>query len=374
MAHIIHITSVHLWRDTRIFLKMCRSLAEAGHRVSLVAIDRDATENTMLTEAGVEVHLLAGHAIRNRFNRAFKGGWMVARKAMALKGDIVHLHDPELIAHIPMLRTSGLKVIFDAHEDFVGQTDSRDWASGWRRWPVEGVSWALQQTVNRVASHIITATEKIAERHPPSKTTVINNYPIIGELQVAEEAALPLTQRPKRGIYVGGMNDIRGLREVIEALDMADNVEGFDLVGAFQSAAFHQELETLPGWRKVTHHGLCSRDEVARLMGQARFGVVTFHALRNHVEAKPNKLFEYLSAGLPVVHSHFPLWCGITQHAGVGIPVDPADAQSVAAGMNKIVDHPDLNAIAVRAVELIENELNWTQESKRLLSVIDALL
>ena len=42
-------------------------------------------------------------------------------------------------------------------------------------------------------------------------------------------------------------------------------------------------------------------------------GLVTFKALPNHINAQPNKMFEYMSAGLPVIASNFPAWKSIVE-------------------------------------------------------------
>ena len=374
MRKIVHLTNVHYWRDTRIFLKMCTSLAVHGFEVALVALDREAVQNEQFADQDVSVYLVAGNRVDNRLKRATTGARAVISQGLKLGKNLTfHLHDPELIPWIPYLRLRGHKVIFDAHEDFVAQNDSRDWARGWRQFPIKAIAGTLRLLVNTFASHVLTATEKIATNHPKNKTTVINNYPIIGELRRESADNQPLSHRPKRGIYVGGMNEIRGLKQIVEALPLTQEVEGVDLLGEFQDPALLEELKAHPGWAKVKHHGMQSRENVAKLMAQARFGIVTFHPLRNHVDAQPNKLFEYLSAGLVILHSDFPLWNKITRVPHLGRSCSPLDVPALAKNMDALVTDPQLDTKSEDAVAIINSTYNWPTEARKLIKTIEEI-
>jgi hypothetical protein len=108
---IAHLTSAHPRDDIRIFLKECRSLAVRGHEVVLVVADGFGDEfrdGVMIADVGRS---------KGRLDRMVNTTRRVLRKALDLKADIYHLHDPELLPIGLALKSRGKKVVFDAHED-----------------------------------------------------------------------------------------------------------------------------------------------------------------------------------------------------------------------------------------------------------------
>jgi glycosyltransferase involved in cell wall biosynthesis len=59
--------------------------------------------------------------------------------------------------------------------------------------------------------------------------------------------------------------------------------------------------------------GFVNREEAKQIMAESKAGIVTFLPLPNHINAQPNKMFEYMSASLPVICSDFPLWNSIVE-------------------------------------------------------------
>ena len=112
LIKLIHLTSAHFRYDTRIFIKMCSSLAEHGFDVSLVVADGlgDEIKNKVNI---VDVGVKSG----GRLSRMTKTVNKVFKKAVELDVDIYHLHDPELLPIGLKLKKLGKKVIFDSHED-----------------------------------------------------------------------------------------------------------------------------------------------------------------------------------------------------------------------------------------------------------------
>ena len=84
---ICQITTVHSANDTRIYIKECKSLSQAGYEVFLVA-----PETSMASLNGpVRIEFIPKE--HNRLLRLIRGQWHAFRKALKTKD----FHDPELI-------------------------------------------------------------------------------------------------------------------------------------------------------------------------------------------------------------------------------------------------------------------------------------
>ena len=129
---------------------------------------------------------------------------------------------------------------------------------------------------------------------------LVQNYPFLGELQ--EPNSMPINERESRFVHLGGLSEIRGGREMVLALEQVPEVR-LVLVGDITPSSFREELQRLPGWNQVEHLGWQDRLGVSRALSSCVAGLILFHPLRNHIESQPNKMFEYMSAGLPVLCS-----------------------------------------------------------------------
>ena len=121
--------------------------------------------------------------------------------------------------------------------------------------------------------------------------------------------------------------------------------------------------------------GILDRPAVARLLSESMAGVVAFSNQPNHVSAQPNKLFEYLASGIPVIASHFPLWRELVEGEGVGFCVDPASPEEIAEATLKLVDDIDLAAsMGQRGQALVRDRCNWQIEERALIELYQRLL
>jgi glycosyltransferase involved in cell wall biosynthesis len=102
---------------------------------------------------------------------------------------------------------------------------------------------------------------------------------------------------------------------------------------------------------------------------------VLFHPVPNHVFAQPNKMFEYMSAGIPVIASDFPLWKAIIEGNKCGICVDPLNPDEIADAIEWIAQHPneaeEMGNNGRRAVETI---YNWDIERNKLLAFYQKII
>ena len=369
MPKVAHLTSAHPRYDTRIFIKMCSSLARNQYEVSLVVADGKGYE----IKNKVNIYDIGANK-GGRLSRMTKTVDRVFAKAKALDADVYHMHDPELMPIGRKLKALGKIVIFDAHEDLPKQLMGKNYLHPFVRRSLSLLFTYVERFFCPQFDAIVTATPVIREKFlKMNKHTLdINNYPILGELGDVQEEVDWSGKFPEI-CYVGALAEIRGGREIVESLGQLDGVR-LNFAGAFSDAEFEAQIKGSKGWQQVIDHGYLNREQIRWLMQRSVAGVVTFHDLPNHVEAQPNKMFEYMSAGLPVIASHFPLWRSLVQDNNCGICLDPLDVDAIAAAIKKLVDEPETaKQMGENGKKAVFTKYNWQLEEQKLLRLYSQL-
>ena len=110
-------------------------------------------------------------------------------------------------------------------------------------------------------------------------------------------------------------------------------------------------------------------------MTNSSVGLVLLHPAPNHTNAQPNKMFEYMSASLPVVGSNFPLWQDIIEKENAGSCVDPLSPAAIAAAIKSIIDNPSLaQAMGSAGYHAVQKKYTWGSESMKLIQLYKTLL
>jgi glycosyltransferase involved in cell wall biosynthesis len=365
---IAHLSSVHRPDDQRVFGRECRSLAAAGYEVIFVA--PGAPQGVV---DGVRYHPIPRAASRGR--RLAFGGLHVLRAALAVRADLYHFHDPELIPVGLLLRALGKRVIYDVHEDVPGQVRSKHWLPPWARAGVARLAGGLQRLGLKVFDGVVAAGDDVAAGLGGRGVTVLRNVPLLSEFD--GPGSLPYVQRPMEVVHVGNLSRIRASRELVEAAGLLPEALGARLVlaGSFNDDGLEAEIRSVPGWRRTTLLGWCSRPQVATQLGRARVGVVMFGPHPNHFAVRSNKLFEYMAAGLPVVGPDFPAWRALITRVGCGLVADPTRPEAIAEAITELLANPtEAEAMGRRGREAVLAEFNWEAESQRLLELYGGIL
>lgn len=364
---ICHLTSVHARYDTRIFLKECRSLAIAGYETSLIVADgkgNEVREGVAIFDVGSSV---------GRIDRIFNVTKRVFSKAVELDVAIYHFHDPELIPIGLKLKRLGKVVVFDAHEDVPKQLLGKPYLSRVSRWFLSKVFGIYEEWACKHFDAIVTATPFIRDKLSKiNKFTIdINNFPIAEELS----PLLKLKNVRSKICYVGGITANRGVREIVHAMKLVQSDVRLELAGTFVEASVASEVRQYDGWGRVDELGFVDRAGVRELLGRSIAGLVTLHPAINYLDSLPIKMFEYMSAGIPVIASNFPLWREIIEGNDCGLCVDPMDPESIAKAVDFLVDNPGQAAkMGNNGRRAVQQRYNWGMEEKKLFALYEQLL
>jgi len=365
-VRVCHLSSVHHYLDTRIFIKECSSLA--SHRYDTHFVVPESEQKTI---NGVYIHNVP-KSDGGRLSRMTKTVWRVYKKARALDASLYHFHDPELIPMGLLFKLQGKKVVYDVHEDVPRQILNKYWIQK----PIRRlISWTFERIENFAAKRfdaVITSTPFINERFLKLGCNAVNvsNFPILEEF-----LQIPVSWDTKENAvaYIGGITGIRGLFEMVDAVHQTGTP--LYLAGKFFTEDEHQKVKQQEGWKNVIELGQVVRKEVADILGKSKAGLVVLHPIENFIDSLPIKMFEYMAAGIPVIASNFPLWKEIVEKHECGICVDPMNPAEIAEAIQWLINHPEKGqAMGTKGREAAINEYNWDTEEEKLMKVYHEIL
>jgi glycosyltransferase involved in cell wall biosynthesis len=366
---ICHLTSVHQRFDMRIFIKECSSLAKNdNYDVSLIVSDGLGDEK----KNGVRIFDVG--KFNGRINRIFKTTGRIFKKAKNLDCDIYHFHDPELIFAGLKLKKLGKKVIFDSHEDFPADILTKPYLGRFARIVISECFSIFEKISCKKFDFIVCATPAIHKkfcRIGCYSSLDINNYPKIDE----SEIFTPWTLNRTSVCYTGAMTPIRGFPILIDAMaHVANSSVKFLLAGRFSDKNIEIQCKKSTGWDYVKYYGQVDSQKVADIMGKSVAGLVTYLPAPNHIASQPNKIFEYMLAGIPVICSNFPLWREIIEENGCGLCVNPAEPNEIASAIDFCISNQaKAKAMGERGIKTVLDKYNWGNELPKLLALYGKL-
>ncbi|PAP76755.1 glycosyltransferase [Rubrivirga marina] len=353
-------------------LRQLRVLAEAGVPVSVLQTagpraPRALPDGATLTVLGVRPG--GGPLAFWRAHRAVREAALARPAGLYLASDLYTL--PALVA---ASRRHGARLVYDSRELYTAldSTHGR---------PYVGAVWGAveRRSIGR-ADAVLTVGDAIADRlrdrYRIARPTVLYNAPYVAEAGSADRDALRRDlDLPDDGrtivLYQGLFRDGRGLRALTEA---AAAVEGIRLV-LIGEGALEAEIRTWSaalGDRLVVHP-FVPPDRLAALTPGADLGACLIEPLTESLRLSlPNKLFEYLAAGVPVLASPLPEIRAVVDR-GVGVLAAPSDPGAVADALRKALD-PDRRARWAAAAPAALAPYTWNEGRRTFRALLDRLL
>jgi glycosyltransferase involved in cell wall biosynthesis len=176
-------------------------------------------------------------------------------------------------------------------------------------------------------------------------------------------------------VYVGGLFAGRGLEEVVEAVSRVDGVRLFmggygPLEGDLRSLARRLGPED-----KVVFGGEIDPADVPRYDAAADVLLAMYKATDpNNVLTIPNKLFESIAAGKPIIVSNIGEKSRLVSTEGIGIVVDPSDVAAIADAIRTLKGDRRLYEAMAASARRCQERYSWARMAATLNEGYAALL
>lgn len=301
--------------------------------------------------------------------------------------DVVHAHDLVTLAAAVRLaqhwarRVRSLprpRIIYDSHELFVEQTTK------WRR--REKALWALhERRWIRHADLILTVSPGIARELQrryglAEEPTVLYNVPDLSRTNGSVgdvRTDLGLGPEVPLIVYAGTVKPQRGVDTAVEALSSpgtwhlvlvgpGGSPHVRDLLASATRAGTARRLHVLPA---------VPAGDLPRYLRTADLGIHPLDdSCRNHELALPNKLFDYLYAGLPIAVSRLQEMTAFVERHGVGVTFTPRDPAAVASAVNEALSTQPRIFTRGSALSTLHDVYAWRSQRAKLIGSYEQLL
>ncbi len=375
--------------------KILTTLAEAGYEMSLVCRNNKRLP-LRETGEGFEIHRLpVPPAFLGRLGTLvsvpfyFNPFWLfwLWKYTRRIRPQVMIVRDlPLMPIGIMVSRLLGCRIVFDMAECYPEMYASTMQFSDNKlaKFIFKNPTFAgwVEKFSFRHADHVFVMIEESRDRlirrgAAPDRVTIVSNTPSVDGINLH-----PITDQTDelRLLYVGFVTRIRGLDNVLYGirsyLDVTPDPARivFDVVGIGGALSDYRLLsQKLDLADRVTFHGWCEQSVVDDLYERSDVGVLTYHVCSHWNHTIPNKLFDYMQAGMPVLATDVLPIKRIVEDIGCGMVFSDNDAAGCAECLTALCDPSRRSAMSKRGTTAIRATYNWEADTTRMRTVISNL-
>ena len=301
-----------------------------------------------------------------------------------LEPDLIHAHDVHVLGICERAvarngaRGRRVALVYDAHE----------YVAGLSRYSPEKLAAlvAVEEEYIHRADRVITVSEPLADLlvrdyRLATRPALVLNIPLgrdpdVAGSDVSIRRAVGLPTNTPLLVYSGGMDETRGVHTLVAALEHLPDVH-VALVAAREShytRALEETAESLGVSDRLHFAPFVAPSQVVDYLSTADVGVHTLIAgWLNHEIALPNKVFEYLHAGLPMVVSDCAAMKQFVESSGVGVAFTSEDPRSLAVAVEQVLADHAGHVERVREAAAT-HRWSWEAQQRSMLDVYRDLL
>lgn len=339
--------------------KVCSTLCKDGHAVSLIG-RKLKTSPQLLTRnyTTFRLHLL--------FNKGplfyFFLNFQLFFKLLFKQIDILWSNDLDTLpANYLVSKIRNIPLVYDSHEYFTEVPELIN------RPKIKGIWEKIEKLILPQLKYAITVSDSIAKAYYNKygiEMVLVRNFPYLMDYHSNHKADNIFI------IYQGALNLGRGIEDMIRAMNYLPNVSlkiagTGDIENELKELAQQLNLES-----RVKFLGRLSFTDLKDLTAKASLGLSLEEDLGlNYRFALPNKVFDYIHSGVPVLYSPLPEISKLLSQYVLGEALESREPERLAAQIDRML-HSDQRAIWKTECERAAKEFNWQNEEIKVLEII----
>ena len=374
LKHVIQLVLNNFQNDSRV-LKEAKTLQNNGYDVQVVALHEFPLAEIEVI-SGIPVHrikLMSRSWSKHKVIQFFKYLEFIVRVIKGYrKAGIFHCNDLSTLpvgVFIKLFFSRKVKVIYDAHEY---ETE----INGLKGIEKKAIAWLEYQLI-KYADKVITVSDSIANEYQRlyniQKPALVLNTPPFIEVKKQDffRKELDIRQDQTIFLYQGGLSRGRGVELLVQTFSLMktdNNVIVFMGYGPLEDEVSHASDQ----YSTVFFRQAVSPDILLNYTSSADYGISLIEDVcLSYRFCLPNKMFEYLMAGIPVLCSNLVEMRHFVERFKVGVIAAENSVDGILDAVNRSLSM-DYERIKSNIVK-IRHLYNWEEQEKVLLGIYDDL-
>ncbi|MEW6418490.1 MAG: glycosyltransferase family 4 protein [Nitrospirota bacterium] len=375
--------------------KISKSLISFGHEVHIIARNLKKLPSYEKLD-GIHVHRL--RSLNNdSLNAAFSipsflnPFWYLRINKICTEHqiDLIVIRDLPLVLNgVAIAKMRGIPTLFDMAENYSALWMEVARSHGFKisnfilKNPVLGRY--LERFCVKLVDHILVVIEE-AKKHlvdlgvKEEKISIVSNTPDIREVEKQLSRASRQIERWNGKtvlLYQGYVNKARGLRVAVQAMPRLIKEYHNLVLVIIGDGDDLQALRNLRADLKMENHvellGWVTSNEISALIAASDIGIIPHYASEHKNTTVPNKLFDYMVCGKPVIVSSAKPLKRIVDEEKCGLVFESGNVESFSKAVMQMISHPSaMKQFGERGREAVKKRYNWERDSRILKNVVE---
>lgn len=292
-------------------------------------------------------------------------------KLLFKKADLLYANDLDtLLPNYLVAKVKGIPLVYDSHELFCEVPELE-------HSPFKKKLWlGIESAIVPKLRFCITVNDSIAkifsEKYKVPFHVVRNITDAPADFRPSPKAELKLPPDKKIILLQGaGINVDRGAEELMDAMRFVDDAILLVIGSGDSWQALKEKLRISGLGEKIRMIDKLPREELRHYTYNADLGIsIDKNNNANYLNSLPNKIFDYLHAGVPILASRLPEIERIVETYNVGEFIESHDPQHIARAIVMLLNSPHYSQYKINTRKACE-ALNWQSEKEHLKAVLN---